>query len=68
MANQIKPIGTGKALTKEQGLSAYETLKRFCQEQECKTCVFYDSKVDPHYPCVLYRNDIPINWPHIRIE
>lgn len=68
MEKQIEPAETENILTKEQALSAYNTIQRYCDEQECKNCIFHDTNASRSFPCVMNRYDIPMKWPHIKLN
>lgn len=55
-----------KGITKEQALSAYNTIKKYCKQQhKCDNCLFVVCESYPEYICLMELSEIPSAWQNL---
>lgn len=57
-----------KAITLEQALSAYNTIKKYCKQQDkCDNCLLSLCESYPEYICLMELSEIPRAWQDLEL-
>lgn len=57
----------GRMVTRRKALKAYNLIKKYCLQGECKGCLF-EMDENEYTDCLLIYEGLPKKWPELELE